>query len=108
VEVDVTLLSVADRLATRGERARESIDAHVRVARGLLPDALRWRADGPPRPLVRGDELAAELGIPLGPRVGELLSELAEAQYAGELSTREEALAYGRSLVSGGDRPPAR
>ena len=49
VEVDVTLLSVADRLATRGDSARESIDAHLRVARGMLTDALRWRAEGPPR-----------------------------------------------------------
>jgi poly(A) polymerase len=105
VEVDVTLLSAADRLATRGERARESIDAHMRVARGLLADALRWHVDGPPRPLLRGDELAGELGIPLGPRVGELLGGLAEAQYAGELSTREQSLAYARRLVEEWDRP---
>jgi putative nucleotidyltransferase with HDIG domain len=96
VEVDVTLLSVADRLATRGERAQESIDAHMRVARELLKDALRWRASGPPAPLLRGDELAAELGIPTGPRVGELLGELAEAQYAGDVRTRTQALAYAR------------
>ncbi len=108
VEVDVTLLSVADRLATRGDRARESIDAHLGVARGLLTDALSWRADGPPRPLIRGDDLAAELGIPLGPRVGELLEKLAEAQYAGELSTREQSLAYGRRLVGEAESPPAR
>ena len=108
VEVDVTLLSAADRLATRGDRAKESIDAHMRVARGLLSDALRWRAEGPPPPLIRGDELADELGIPLGPRVGELLGELAEAQYAGELSTREQSLVYGRSLVARGVRRPPR
>ena len=57
---------------------------------------------------VRGDELAGELGIPLGPRIGELLVELAEAQYAGELSTREQSIAYGRRLVAGGERPPQR
>ncbi len=108
VEVDVTLLSAADRLATRGDRAQESIDAHLRVARGLLSDALRWRAEGPPAPLIRGDELAEGLGIPLGPRVGELLVELAEAQYAGELSTREQSLAYGRTLLAAGDRPAPR
>ena len=108
VEVDVTLLSAADRLATRGDRAREAIDAHLRVARGLLTDALRWRAEGPPQPLIRGDELADELGIPLGPRVGELLGELAEAQYAGELSTREQSLLYGRRLVGKAERPRAR
>ncbi len=99
VEVDVTLLSIADRLATRGDRARESIEAHLRLAQDLLADALRWRAHGPPRPLLRGDELAGELGIPTGPRVGELLEQLAAAQYAGELATREHALGYARTLI---------
>jgi poly(A) polymerase len=98
VEVDVTLLSVADRLATRGDRSQEAIDAHIRVAQGLLKDALRWRAQGPPPPLVRGDDLACALNIRLGPRVGELLEELAEAQYAGEIATREQALAYAHAI----------
>jgi putative nucleotidyltransferase with HDIG domain len=99
VEVDVTVLSIADRLATRGDRAQESIDAHLRVASGLLADALRWRAQGAPLPLLRGDELAGELGIATGPRVGELLEQLAEARYAGEVSTREQAIAYARKLT---------
>ncbi len=97
VEVDVTLLSVADRLATGGERAAEAIDAHLRLARGMLGDALDWRAEGSPRPLLRGDELVSELGIPAGPRLGELLEELLQAQYAGEIATREDALAYARA-----------
>ncbi len=100
VEVDVTLLSVADRLATCGDNAQRAIDAHLAVARAMLRDALRWRAEGPPRPPVRGDELAAELGIPAGPRLGELLGELAEAQYAGEIATREQALAYARTRTA--------
>jgi poly(A) polymerase len=99
VEVDVAVLSVADRLATRGAHAQESIDAHLRVAGGLLADALRWRAEGPPRPLLRGDELASALAIPAGPRVGQLLAELAEAQYAGELETPEQAIDYARQLI---------
>jgi poly(A) polymerase len=101
VEVDVTLLSIADRLATRGDRAQEAVRAHLVVARGLLADALRWRAEGPPKPLLRGDELAAALGIATGPRVGELLEQLAEAQYAGELESREQALDYARALAQG-------
>jgi poly(A) polymerase len=99
VEVDVTLLSVADRLATRGDRAQEAIDAHLEVARNMLGEALRWRSQGPPEPLLRGDELARELAIPVGPKVGELLEALAEARYAGELDTREQALAYARDLT---------
>jgi putative nucleotidyltransferase with HDIG domain len=102
VEVDVTLLSVADRLATRGDKAQEAIDAHLRVARAMLKDALSWRAEGPPQPLLRGDELAADLGIPPGPRVGELLGELTEAQYAGEIATRDQALAFARTLTTSG------
>jgi putative nucleotidyltransferase with HDIG domain len=101
VEVDVTLLSVADRLATRGERARESIDAHLRLAQALLGDALRWRAEGPPAPLLRGDELSGELGLATGPRVGELLEELAAARYAGEVTTRAQALERARALQQG-------
>jgi poly(A) polymerase len=99
VEVDVTLLSVADRLATRGERAQEAIDAHLRLAKDVLADALRWRAEGPPGPLLRGDELARELGIATGPQVGALLEELAASRYAGELSTRAEAIAHARAFL---------
>jgi hypothetical protein len=100
VEVDVTLLSIADRLATRGDRAQQSIEAHLALAGDLLGDALRWRAEGPPKPLLRGDELASEANNPTGPRVGELLEELAAAQYAGELASRDQALEYVRRLVS--------
>jgi poly(A) polymerase len=97
VEVDVTLLSVADRLATRGAKAERAIDAHMTLARRMLGDALRWRAEGPPAPVLRGDELAAELDIPLGPRVGELLGDLVRAQYTGRVQTREQAIAFARS-----------
>jgi putative nucleotidyltransferase with HDIG domain len=103
VEVDVTLLSIADRLATRGDRARESIEAHLTLATGVLGDALEWHVHGPPRPQLRGDELASDLGIPTGPRVGELLEAIAAAQYAGELGTREQALAYASELMEGRD-----
>ncbi len=101
LEVDVTLLSIADRRATRGDRAQEAVRAHLAVARGMLADALRWRAEGPPKPLLRGDELAGALGIATGPRVGELLEQLAEAQYAGELESRDQALDYARRLAQG-------
>jgi poly(A) polymerase len=99
VEVDVTLLSVADRLATRGDRAQEAIVAHLNVAREMLPDTLCWRAQGPPAPLLRGDELARELGIEAGPRIGDLLAQLSEAQYVGEILTREQAFAHARALA---------
>lgn len=99
VAADVTLLSIADRLATRGSRAGEAIESHMRVAEPMLVDALRWHHEGAPRPLVRGDVLAHELGIEPGPRLGRLLEELCEAQYAGDVDSGEQALAYARRLL---------
>jgi poly(A) polymerase len=98
VEVEVTLLSVADRLATRGKNAERAIDAHLQLAEELMPAALEWRRTGPPRVPVRGDELAAELGIEPGPELGRLLDELAEAAYAGEATDREQAIDLARTL----------
>jgi putative nucleotidyltransferase with HDIG domain len=99
VEVDVTLLSIADRLATRGVRSEDAIAAHLHAGAQVLCAALQWHAQGPPPPLVRGDELAQEVGIEPGPRLGELLLALSEAQYAGELHDREQAIVLARSLV---------
>ena len=101
VELEVTVLSVADRLATRGERTRQAaLDAHLELARELAAEALQWRDRGPGMPLVRGDELIRELQIEPGPRVGELLELLREAAFAGEVSSREEALALARREAS--------
>jgi poly(A) polymerase len=98
VEVEVTLLSVADRLATRGKNAERAIDAHLELAEELMPAALDWRRRGPPPVPVRGDELAEELGIDPGPELGRLLRDLAEAAYAGEASDREQAIDLARTL----------
>jgi putative nucleotidyltransferase with HDIG domain len=98
VAVDVTLLSVADRLATRGDNAERAIALHLELARTLLGEALAWEAD-PPRPPLRGDELARALGIRPGPVVGGLLAELQAARFSGEVATPEEAIARARQLI---------
>lgn len=105
VEVDVSLLSIADRLATRGRKAQEAIAKHLDLARELIGPALAWEAGERPRPLLRGDELARALGRRPGPWLGELLVELEAAQYAGEVTTREQALAHAEAVAAGaGDR----
>lgn len=98
VEVDVSLLSVADRLATRGRKADDAIAKHLEVARAVLPGALEFEAVRAQPPLVRGDALAAALGIRPGPVLGELMAQLAEARYAGEITTADEAVALARTL----------
>jgi putative nucleotidyltransferase with HDIG domain len=101
VAVDVTLLTVADRLSARGSGpiARpEMVEAHLALARQMVAAALDWRRDGPPAPLLRGDELAAELGIDPGPELGGLLAELEAAQYAGEVGDRAAAVEHARRV----------
>lgn len=103
VGVDVTLLTVADRLSARGSgplASPEMVEAHLALARQMVAAALDWRRDGPPVPLLRGDELASELGIEQGPELGKLLSELEAAQYAGEVHDRAGALQHARQVRS--------
>jgi len=101
VAADVTLLTVADRLSARGSgpfATEEAIEAHLSLARQMLAAALDWHRDGPPAPLLRGGELAAELEIEPGPELGDLMAELEAARYAGEVSTPAEAIEHARRL----------
>jgi hypothetical protein len=100
VEVDVTLLSVADRLATRGRGADEAIARHLELAHQLLGEALAWRADRP-RPPVRGDRLARAVGLRPGPEIGRVLAELEEASFAGEIASADDAIERARELLGG-------
>jgi poly(A) polymerase len=102
VAADVTLLSVADRLAARGEgplASPEMVEAHLDLAREMLSEALAWHREGAPRPPVTGDDLAAELGIAPGPEMGKVLEELRAATFAGEVRDRAEALERARELL---------
>ncbi|MBV8953443.1 MAG: HDIG domain-containing protein [Solirubrobacterales bacterium] len=98
VQVDVTLLSVADRLATRGRGAQQAIARHLELARQLLGEALAWR-EGRPRPPLRGDEVARAVGVRPGRALGRILAELEEASFAGEITSREQAIARARELA---------
>jgi putative nucleotidyltransferase with HDIG domain len=106
VELEVTVLTAADRLATRGQRTRsEAIEEHLELARDLAAEALAWRAE-PPRPPVTGEELMDALGLEPGPEVGRLLEELRVAAFAGEVRTKEEALGYARGLRDSNETGP--
>jgi poly(A) polymerase len=99
VEVEVTILSAADRLATRGRGAEEAIAKHLELARELLGEALAWRARRP-RPPVRGDELARALRLGPGPEIGRILQELEEASFTGDVTSREDAIERARQLLA--------
>jgi poly(A) polymerase len=102
VQVDVTLLSVADRLATRGQGSDAAIARHLELAHRLLGEALAWR-EQPPQPPLRGTELARAVGIEPGPALGRLLEALEEASFAGEVTSRQDAIELARTLLA--ERP---
>ena len=97
VAPDVTVLTVADRLAARGTgptASPEMIEAHLELAREVLPEALAWHREGAPSSPIRGDELARAIGIEPGPELGRLLSEIEAAVFTGEVATAEQAVEY--------------
>ena len=98
---DLLLHELADHLAAQGPNSSPAgWDAHLAFVEALLTS---YYSLPPERrvPLLDGRDLMAALGLAPGPLVGALLREIAEAQAAGELNTREEALALARGLVDG-------
>ena len=99
VEIEVTVLSCADRRATRGKNAEAAIANHLDLAYEIMGPALVWRREGAPQVPLRGDELARELGIERGPQLGRLLEAVREAVFAGDVQDRDQAVGYARALV---------
>jgi putative nucleotidyltransferase with HDIG domain len=99
--VDVVFLCLADHLATWGPNLQEERwTQRLEVAEKLLTHWFdRYEETVAPPPLLTGGELIVDLGLEPGPRIGRLLRALQEAQAAGEVQTRQEALALARWLT---------
>jgi len=93
--VDTTMLTIADRLSAQGGIVPgDAIEGHLELAGEMLVAAVKWELEGPADPLLRGDEIAAEVGIEPGPELGVAVRELEAAQYAGEVRDRDGAIAH--------------
>lgn len=100
MEVEVTVLALADRLATRGRRAEEAIEAHAELTRELLPAAIAWReAGGAPAPLLDGDALMAKTGQPGGPWLAAALEAQRRARFLEPSLTVDGAWAAAQAAV---------
>jgi hypothetical protein len=100
--VDICLLSLADTLATYGPGLPGGIwDNELAVCRALLEAWWEKPAESVrPMQFLNGDDLKASLGLTPGPLIGRLLEQLSEAQAAGEVTSRDEALAFSRQYLS--------
>ena len=97
--LDVLLLSLADHLATRGPHLLlEHYRDHLEVVRVMFEAFFHQPGEviSPP-PLVTGRDVMELLGIPPGPRVGELLEAVREAQAEGHVRTPDDAREFLRN-----------
>jgi tRNA nucleotidyltransferase/poly(A) polymerase len=102
----VLLLSLADFLGkSHNPPPQEAWRDRVQLVREMLH--ARYEA-GPhvlnPPPLLRGDELAEALDLLPGPRIGDLLESIREAQVSGAVRTKAEALEHARRTAQGWNR----
>ncbi len=104
--VDVLLHALADHAAIyppgiEDERWPRLVGLVARMLAEFWDRPVRAAA---PKPLISGHDLIRELGLEPGPRVGELLEAVREAQADGQVHTREEALALARQLLAPAQR----
>jgi tRNA nucleotidyltransferase/poly(A) polymerase len=114
VSPDVALLSLADRLGmlAPGDAVESGLDANLQTAlvaswqhhlavvkiilrnyfaTGEASEQDTLQVDARPQPLLDGNAIMAELGLPPGREIGRLLAGLREAQAIGEVTTVDEA-----------------
>ncbi len=93
--IDVLFLSLADHLAARGPHLNlAQWQEHAYVVEYVLSQRYEQESLVVPSRLVDGHDLINIFGMRPGPRIGEFLEAVREAQATGELATREEALSY--------------
>lgn len=89
---EVVLLSLADRLATRGEASTdEALERFRRTVTRAINDYY-WLADS--APVISGYDVIVHGGVGPGPEVGMRLFEIRVAQKEGTVSSRKQALEY--------------
>ncbi len=99
--IEILFLSMADHLATRGPTLNlTEWQAHARMVEYVLTKRLEEEQVTKPPKLIDGHDLINIFGLEPGPAVGELLEAVREAQAAGEIAVREQALDYVKLLIT--------
>jgi poly(A) polymerase len=101
VAIDTLYLCLADYLAARGPLlVLDDWERHVRIVGHIFRTGLKDKPQQKARAwLVNGRDLMEDLGLSPGPFLGEVLEAIHEAQAAGEVNTRDEALKRARKYV---------
>lgn len=98
--IDILFLALADYLATHGPNLDlAEWRSHCQLIGYILGEYFREKVVPLPR-LLNGHDLMKTFGLTPGKKIGRLLEAVREAQAAGEIATREEALALVHRVLS--------
>ena len=98
--IDILFLSLADHLAARGLSLDEKYwREHTTITDYILKAHFEETGLAAPPRLIDGHDIMKAFGLAPGPQIGELLEALKEAQAAGEVNDRQEALQYMTRLL---------
>jgi poly(A) polymerase len=96
------VLALADGMATRGSASDPaSLDRTREFIREMAEAYYGWaerRIEA--KPLVDGRQLMEATGLPPGPELGRVVNAVREAQLDGQVTSRDQALAYARDLTA--------
>lgn len=99
--IDITLLSLADLLACFGSALSiDKLESQIEIVKALLEGYYeKYDQVIKPPQLLDGADLMKALKLKQGPRIGELLEVIREAQVSGEVTSKDEALTLAISLM---------
>ena len=101
--IDVVFLALADYLAMAGPRVDiDEWHMHIRQVRYIIEVHKKQENEIMPVRLITGEDLMKEFKLNPGKVIGKLLTLVREAQAAGEILTREDALKYVRNELDKG------
>ena len=104
VAVDTVYLNLADYAAARGPMlGEEEWAVRCRTAAHILKAAVAPERLARARPLIDGHDIIDVFSLEPGPAVGAMLETVREAQAAGEVGSKEEALELVREKLNVGD-----
>ncbi len=101
--IDILFLNLADHLATRGPDLNlAQWQEHAQMAEYVLAQRFEPESLVTPPKLVDGHDLMDIFDMIPGPEIGQILEAIREVQASGEITTKQEALAYIRKhLLTG-------
>jgi poly(A) polymerase len=104
VGIDTLFLSLADHLATRGPMLDpEEWQRDVQKTQYIISKWFEEQTVVLPTKLVSGHDLIRRFGLSPGPQIGNILEAVREAQAAGDVKTKEQALAFAEKVLRRGE-----